>query len=201
MKWLWYVLFFSCSAQAAVKNISPDPNELASLPSYCKAKIGLASDHPTTLYWKNIIGKDFVHIHHHCFALADLNRFYSSAHAGERQDYLNRAKNNIDYMMEHVGKQYPLWYDTYLLNAKIAHFDKRHEDALKSLKHALTYKPKGIRAQLLEADIYTEIGEFALAQAKLDEIKLLAPTLRTLKQRQQRIKTLQAEQSNAAKTQ
>ncbi|MCE0556596.1 hypothetical protein [Motilimonas sp. E26] len=201
MKWLWCLLVFSCSALAAVKSISPDANELASLPGYCKAKIGLQSDHPTTLYWKNVIGKDFVHIHHHCFALADLNRFYTSPHAGERQDYLNRAKNNIDYMMEHAGKQYPLWYDTYLLNAKIAHFDKRHDDALKSLQHALTYKPKDIRAQLLEVDIYTEIGEFTLAQAKLDEVKQLAPKLRTIKPRQDRIQALQTEQPHATNAQ
>lgn len=192
---LLLLLCLSQITHAVELRISDD--DLAMLPEYCTAKKKLPPGHPTRNHWERVIGPDFLHIHHLCNGIHQLNVYYTARSQDERQYALQGVANQVDYMKSHVSKSFPLWYELWMLDAKSLRFKKQYDDSLAAVAQALNYQKKDVRAMLLRADIYTEQQQFDLAIAELNQVKKLAPKLATV---ERRLKNIDKEQQAARAT-
>ena len=70
-----FVILLSCSyasINAEARNFAISPGrptdyEMRSLPPYCKVKFkfGMNRKNPLVRKWLNVLGQDFLHVHHH----------------------------------------------------------------------------------------------------------------------------------------
>ncbi len=89
----------SVTAHAAgPKPTRPSDAELLRLPPYCKAKISGSKEEVTM--WEQRFGKEiFMHMHHFCFGLNELNRSRVDLDKGMRGYYAQRAVKEFEYVI------------------------------------------------------------------------------------------------------
>lgn len=70
------------------------------LPPYCNARLnGPPADAER---WARAMGPGFLHVHHHCFGLAQVIAAQTTTDARKRNEYLVLARGDFDYMVRHV---------------------------------------------------------------------------------------------------
>ena len=75
--------------------------ELVLLPDYCSARM---EGHNSAAYqsWSQRFGEsNFLHIHHYCFGLNQLNRAKMEFEPHKQTSALNRAIREFDYVLKH----------------------------------------------------------------------------------------------------
>ena len=97
-------------------SLEPNVLELRRMPIYCQAKFGMNKGTPEARAWYQRIGKkNYLHIHHYCYALADIDRaslMYSSPK--KRSFLLKRAIGNINYVLQRWKPTVPLYREALL---------------------------------------------------------------------------------------
>ena len=75
------------------------PAEISMLPEYCKARLS-AYGKDKRLYnkWKKIIGKDFIHFHHHAYGLILARRVLLETRKNYKEAIIRRAIHNLKYV-------------------------------------------------------------------------------------------------------
>ena len=88
----------------------PTPGEIAMMPDYCQAKMGSNAD----LYqqWNKRMGPDkFMHLHHYCHGLKQMNRYKLTFDKQQRRYILQTAIGEFDYVLRN-------WPDGFYLKAE-----------------------------------------------------------------------------------
>lgn len=99
--------------------------EIALLPDWCiDSQAGIyggpeggayMNKSPRAPHWVSLMGRDFWHMHHYCYALRDLMR---SKKAGlgpaKRQQLYERARNDLYYVINNCGPKMPLLPEVFL---------------------------------------------------------------------------------------
>lgn len=100
----------STHAGNGVPPLEPNILEAKQLPPYCQAKFGYLKGGAARA-WKAKIGKkNFLHMHHYCYALTDINRASKAfSNKRRRRFLLQRAIGNINYVLQRWDKRSPLY--------------------------------------------------------------------------------------------
>ena len=129
--------------------------ELRVLPPYCAARVK-----PTPgqyEYWNNILGPDFLHTHHYCYALVSINRYYAARSPRMQAFNLQNAHNDLSYVVRAASQSYSLMPEIYLHRGVVLTLMKKDGEALRDLLKALELNPKLIRGYTLVSDYYIKI--------------------------------------------
>ena len=108
------LLFISLVSVAAYGN-QPFPNmptaaEMATLPEYCRARIG--QDGKLYEVWLKRMGHDkFLHVHHYCHGLVAMNRVSLVFEKRTRRDLLQKATQEFDYVIRNWPPDFYLTID------------------------------------------------------------------------------------------
>ncbi|MBW8305625.1 MAG: tetratricopeptide repeat protein [Thiobacillus sp.] len=179
------IIFMLTNNAMAILPSAIQPNEFPMLPAYCKAK--LSSDPLDDKAYSGMIGPDWRHIHHYCFALNFTNRFYKTSNPNDKRHYINSALNNHDYVLTHAAPDFWMRPEIHTEKAKQLKAAKRYAEALGELKKALHIKPDSVIAYVVLADVYLDLNKKTDAVAAVEEGLQHGPENRTL---QRRYKTL-----------
>lgn len=89
---------------------NPSTEEVAMMPDYCRAKLGGSAERYQ--YWTQRLGPDkFVHLHHYCHGLKEMNRLKLTFDKQQRRYVAQTAIGEFDYVLRN-------WPDGFNLKAE-----------------------------------------------------------------------------------
>jgi tetratricopeptide (TPR) repeat protein len=162
------------------------PDEIAMLPPYCDAKMGRKTPESVS-FWHNQMGAgNWVHIHHYCGGLIELNRYYRGA-KGRKTPNLRIAVNEFTGMLNAFTPDFYLRPEVHLNRGKALKFMGRDGEALADFVKALELNPRLAPASIELADIYAKSGKKEQALAVLKKGLEQAPNTKSLRHRYQEL--------------
>jgi tetratricopeptide (TPR) repeat protein len=143
------------------------PGEFAMLPPYCDAKMNGKSQEAIN-YWRAQLGHDnWIHMHHYCGGLNDMNRYYRQDAKGRRES-LRRVVWEMTYMLDHTKPDFYMRADMHYYRGKAHQLSGRNGEALTDLVKALELRPDMPLASIELAELYKKLGKKGSA---LDALK------------------------------
>lgn len=122
--------------------------EWALLPPYCADTQGFkygdaySNTSPYARKWVALMGKDFWHMHHYCWALINYRRAQRVAVAAPEKTALRReALSDLTYVVENVDRQFVLLPEIYTLIGRTEVLLRRPQEAGAAFASAWTLKP------------------------------------------------------------
>lgn len=95
---LAFFLLTPAQAQKKAWPHMPTPEEVAMMPDYCQAKMGGSAERYQ--YWNKRMGPDkFVHLHHYCHGLKQMNRLKLTFDKQQRRYIVQTAIGEFDYVL------------------------------------------------------------------------------------------------------
>lgn len=167
----------------------PTDAEWAMLPSFCMVKKSELNKTDPMALQKGIslIGQQYQNVHHYCFGLNFLNRYYSASFGPKAKTNLAAAKNEFDYMVNHLYSGGSLAGESYLYRGIVNSLMKNDTEALADLQQAVSRSPRLTRAHLALADYYSERKQRAKALEAVTEGLRHVPDSKGLKLRYQEL--------------
>lgn len=148
--------------------------ELALLPEYCRGTkvISRISKLPKSAidnYYK-IYGETYHHLHHYCWALMSEYNAYKISAKGPRNNKLNQAIGDIDYVLnKNPSATFAPLGDIYNTRARILFKMDRPGEALADLIKATSLQPAHQQAYAQLSDYYLKIGQKDKAISVLEQ--------------------------------
>lgn len=143
------------------------PGEFAMLPPYCDAKMNGKAPEAVN-YWRAQLGHDnWIHMHHYCGGLNDMNRYYRQDAKGRRES-LRRVVWEMTYMLDHSKPDFYMRADMHYYRGKARQLSGQNGEALTDLAKALELRPDMPLASMELAELYQKLGKKASA---LDVLK------------------------------
>jgi tetratricopeptide (TPR) repeat protein len=167
---------------ASAAPFAPSAAELAVLPPFCKVK--LSADRSGDAPYAASIGPDWLHIHHYCYALNFVNRYFQDF--GDRMtqsDDLKQAVNNFNYVLEHATPDFWMRAEIGTQKARILAAAKDNAQAIAALQIALQANADYAPAYAVLSDVYRDTGQKAKAIASVEQGLQHAPLDRPLQRR------------------
>jgi len=163
----------------AVENLVPTARELTALPEFCKLKFRKGGE--DRALGISIWGQQFSNVHHYCFGLNWMNRYYKRVATPEAKRTLNSAILEFTYMVDHLYVNEPLAGEI-MMNRGVAFMAaKRDADGLKDLYKAIQYNPNLAKAYRTIARYYEKNGRRENAVEILAEGLKHVPKSRSLR--------------------
>jgi tetratricopeptide (TPR) repeat protein len=135
-------------------SIRPNATEAMSMPPYCAARFSAAQGSPEWNSWVDRIGENFLDIHHYCFALVAVKRYWAARSPSDRGFYLQRALNNFDYIINAAKPDFTLRAEVYSDRGNVYKLMGKPGEAAKDFNQALSANPRIARPYLQLADLY-----------------------------------------------
>lgn len=133
-------------------SVYPTEQEYATLPPFCKEKIekkNLAENKT----WSDSFGANtWLHMHHYCQGLNDINRYYRASNAQQKKGFLSSAVGQFDYMTGHLPPDSVLLAEVYQNRGRVFLLQGQDANGVKDLHKALELNPKIARTYLMLAD-------------------------------------------------
>lgn len=163
----------------------PTDAEWERLPAFCMVKKReLAKTDPNALQTGiGMIGPQFQNSHHFCWGLNFLYRYYNNPFSPKAKTSLASAKNEFDYMAEHLLENSSLAGDVFLYRGTVNALMKNDSEAASDLQQAISRSPGLVRAYLALADFYSEHKQRDKALETVTEGLRHAPDSKGLKRR------------------
>lgn len=118
----------------------PTEAELKQMPPYCTTRI--KENDPVG--WRNGLaqfGESWNHLHHYCYALAFMNRYYVSRDPSFKRHILQQAIDNINYVIQRAPSGDPLLPQLYLDRGRVLIIQKKDALGLADFQSALAANP------------------------------------------------------------
>jgi tetratricopeptide (TPR) repeat protein len=171
------------SAAALDTSATPNAKEMLIMPPFCVAKFTLAQGSPEWNAWRDRVGENFIDIHHYCFALVAVNRYWSSRSAQDRGFYLQRALINYNYVVNAMKPDFRLGAELYSDRGALFMLMGKPGEAVKDFNKALSINPNFAKAYLQLADLQLAIKAPARALETVTEGLRHLPDSTTLQRR------------------
>ncbi|HEX7972167.1 MAG TPA: tetratricopeptide repeat protein [Thiobacillus sp.] len=171
------------SAQAA---LDTTPDEIAVLPAYCDAKMGRRTPESVSFWQEKMGHANWIHIHHYCGGLIELNRYYRSS-TGRKKANLHNAVNEFTGMVNAFTPDFFLLPEAYLNRGKAHKFMGRDAEAVNDFLKAIEINPRLAPASLELADLYVKSGKKGEALAVLRKGLEQSPSTKSLRRRYQEL--------------
>lgn len=141
-------------AAALDMDIRPNAAEMNSLPPFCAARFKVAQGSPEWKTWESRIGQNFLDVHHYCFALVAVHRYWGARTKQERGFYLQRALNNYDYIVNAAKPDFALRAELYSDRGELFKLMRKPGDAIKDFNQAIAINPRLAKPYLQLADLH-----------------------------------------------
>jgi tetratricopeptide (TPR) repeat protein len=141
-------------AVALDMSVRPNAGEMTRLPAYCAVRLNNTSGSPEWNAWRSQIGENFNDIHHYCFALVAVNRYWAARNPSDRGFYLQRALNNFDYIINAAKPDFTLRAEVYSDRGNLYKLMGKPGEAAKDFNQALSANPRIAKPYLQLADLY-----------------------------------------------
>lgn len=175
------IIFLLANNAMAILPSAIQPNEFPMLPPYCKAK--LSTDPLDDKTYSGMIGPDWLHIHHYCFALNFTNRFYKTSNPNDKKHYLSSSLNNHDYMLTHSTPDFWMRPEIHTEKAKQLKAAKRYAESLGEVKKALHINPEYVSAYVVLTDVYRDLNKKSDAISAVEQGLQFGPENKPLQRR------------------
>lgn len=185
---------------------SPTQQEIGMLPPYCQAQMHTDSQHVIPKseqqrrnehrHWQSIVGDGYGHVHHYCWGLNYINRYYRDFRAKDREGYLTAAINDFTYTITRVPNTFPLLPEMLTTRGKTFAMMQKPGDAFKDLRKALQLKPKYERAYIVLADLYEKAGQQDAAKEVIQLGLRYIPNSKLLLKRSKAVGSTSTQQKN-----
>lgn len=169
--------------------------EMARLPAYCAARLGPTED-PAYKRWESVIGPNFIHIHHYCFALHKRFTARAKPDPTERNYWLNSTMKEFDYVEQHAQGPLMLYPEMFTERGRIYLELGDVASASRYFARALKTDPAYGRAYAAMADLYLKQGKRDKAKQLLEQGLAADPGSKSL---QKRLARLNANKSKGVK--
>ncbi len=180
------VLLALATVTPAQAQMHTTPAEIAMLPAYCDAKIGRKLPESVD-YWRDRMRhENWIHIHHYCSGLIELNRYYRSARGRQRAN-LGNAVNEFSGMLRAWTPDFFLRPEAHLNRGKAYRLMGNQGQALGDFLKALELNPRLTSATTELADLYRKTGKKAEALAVIRQGLEHSPESKSLRRRYQEL--------------
>lgn len=158
----------------------PTPTLFALMPEHCKARL---ADHqrnrrgewkhrfpinePRIREYRQLIGHDFIHMHHYCAGLGHL--MLANTSRARSQWNFKRAEAEIDYTIGRSNPSEPLWVEMNIAQARARSGLGKHSEAIRQLERLLTLQPDNETIYVELAQVKRRAGNINDAIAILEE--------------------------------
>jgi tetratricopeptide (TPR) repeat protein len=120
--------------------------EYALLPEYCRYKPWVSTRHlnpPRSEKWEAYFGKDWLPVHHYCWAIVRLARAYrAGATAAERKYYLEGADGGVEFVLQNSSSQTPIRAELYTKQVEVRTMQRNDRGAERAFRYAVEADPK-----------------------------------------------------------
>jgi tetratricopeptide (TPR) repeat protein len=175
-----------CAMTARAGDIPDTPADFKRLPPYCAARLHKAGP-AAEERWNRIIGPNFIHIHHYCFALHKrwlaLQEFDPTA----RRNMLNSAIREIDYVETHASGTIPFYAEIYTQRGKLHLLLDQQAEAVSYFRRAVAEDPNYGPAYAALAQLFIKQGHPDQARKVVSEGMKAAPGSPALRKLQARL--------------
>lgn len=137
---LAWALLLPQAAFAVDSSGVPTDVELKQMPPYCTTRIK-ENDPAGWQIGLARFGETWNHIHHYCYALAFMNRYYASRDPGFRRHILHQAIDNINYVIQRAPSGDPLLPQLYLDRGRVLIIQKKDALGLADFQAAIAANP------------------------------------------------------------
>lgn len=129
------------------------------LPAYCAARFA-PNNSPQYDQGHKTLGRIFESIHHYCFAMNFMNRYYKTS-GSDRRTWLKFALDDFSYMLDHHPQGYPLAPEIYAKRGSALRLMGRDSEAAHDYYKALELNPRLRSAYLGLADYFADKNQGA----------------------------------------
>ncbi|MFN3715367.1 MAG: tetratricopeptide repeat protein [Thiobacillus sp.] len=186
MKRIGAMVLMCLAAGAAHAADNTTAQEIAMLPPYCDAKIGKQEPAAVEM-WRARMGHDnWIHMHHYCSGLVELNRYYRSARGRQRAN-LGNAINEFSGMLKAWTPDFYLRAEAHMNRGRALKYSGRDGQALADFEKALELDPGLSPARIDLADLYARLGKKAQALEVLKAGIARDPEKQSLRRRYQEL--------------
>ena len=169
-------------AEQYTGEVSPDRatvSEMLMLPKFCQLRFKYGPEGKQFKKWKNILGPEYIHIHHYCEGLVDLMRL--NKNEKHWQGVLNSAKSNFNYVLDRVqNPKFVLLPDLYYRLAIVATEGNNPSEAASFANKSIQAKKNYLNPYLLLSDTYLELGNKEQAKQTLLQAQKYHPNSKRL---------------------
>ncbi len=130
-------------------------SEIQAMPPYCAAR--MKKDPAEYRHWQGILGQDFLHTHHFCYAIGFINRHYGARTKRAKASTLQDAMGNLNYMISHASPTYSLMPEVYLHRGLVYSLMKKDAEAISDILKAVEMDPRLARGYAMAAEHYTKL--------------------------------------------
>ncbi len=138
--------------------------ELAMLPEYCKDANGIVygdkyfNTSPNAARWEGLMGFDFWHVHHYCYALNNLRRASSITNPQQKRYLLQKVRGDYLYMINNARPTMVLMPEIWTRMGDVQRMLGDVGEALNAYETAMTLKPDYWPAYKNAADMFLKAG-------------------------------------------
>lgn len=162
----WIVGLALAASGPAFAALDTTAQEIAMLPAYCDAKMGRQAPEAVAM-WRERMGHDnWIHMHHYCGGLIELNRYYRGAR-GRQTANLGNAVNEFSGMLKAWTPDFYLRPEAHLNRGRAFKFMRHDGQALADFQKAVELDPGLAPASIELADLYKKLGKKDQALAVL----------------------------------
>ena len=162
--------------------------ELRSLPRVCLAQVTVNSwlrqpivPEAERKLWAQRLGeKDYLHFHHFCAGLIDMNRAAAATGEIERAHYYRRALTNFEYVQRNASRAFAMMPEVNLQKGLALRLLGDHAAAAVELREAITLKQDYTPAYAALADLLVDLGDIDSAKELLRHGLSVAPSSKML---------------------
>lgn len=155
---IYIALIMALISTPLLAGFAPDTTELKSLPQYCTPRI-LQNDPAGWAAGTAQYGEGWGHMHHYCYALNFINRYYRARDAAAKRDALNQAVGNLDYMLTHTSETYFMRGQFMLDKGRAMILQGNKPRGLVEVQRALSFAPELEAGYRYIADYYRDMGK------------------------------------------
>jgi tetratricopeptide (TPR) repeat protein len=160
------------------------------LPSYCRYTQDFINRFPggdraaEQERWKASLGQTFIHMHHYCYGLMDVNRAALLSN-DERESRFNLSNSvlEFEYVIERAPLDFPMLPEILTKKGESLLKLNRDGEAMLQFERAVKIKPDYEPAYAAASDFYKDSRQLAKAREWLQKGLSAAPNSKTLRRR------------------
>jgi tetratricopeptide (TPR) repeat protein len=168
-------------------SVYPTEQEYASLPPYCKEKIENTS-HAENKMWSDRFGANtWLHLHHYCQGLNDINRYYLESDRARQRDLLSSAVNQFNYVVDHIPPDSFLLAEVYQNRGRAKLKLGNDSDGVADLQKAIELNPRITQTYFLLSDQFENSKNKVMALQVISDGLRYMPASKALQRRYQEL--------------
>jgi len=161
--------------------------DFAALPKYCYAR--MRGSEAEKQVWKSRFGHgSYIHLHHYCHGLDNLNKANRSADRKVRELMLTKAIKQFNYIGKHAPQSFVLMPENYYNRGKAMKRLKDISGALESFYKSIQLNKRYTRSYAAISDIYADSGNKADALKIIQQGLKVVPKSKALNRRLKELK-------------